>query len=98
LAHSLSARKRVRQNEKRRARNKARTSGLKSQLRKTTAALSGNDAKAAAEAFTDAVRVLDRAATLGTLHRNAAARRKSKLARKLNAAKKAAAAKPAATA
>jgi small subunit ribosomal protein S20 len=88
VAHSISARKRVRQNAKRRALNKARSSALKSQLRKSTTALSGTDAKAAAAAVTEAVRALDRAANQGTLHRNAAARRKSKLARKLNAAKK----------
>ena len=79
MAHSLSAKKRVRQNLTRRSRNKTRVSALKSQLRKSSAAVSGSDAKLAADAFKDAVRMLDRAANQGTLHRNAAARRKSKL-------------------
>lgn len=93
MAHSLSAKKRIRQNAKRRLRNRMRTSALKSQLRKTTAVVAGGDAQAATESFQEAVAALDRAANQGTLHRNAVARRKSRLARKLNAAKKAPAAK-----
>ena len=52
MAHSLSARKRVRQNATRRTRNKARVSALKSQIRKSTAVISaGGDLKAASAAL-----------------------------------------------
>lgn len=87
MAHSLSSKKRIRQNAKRRDRNRARASALKSQLRRARTALSGGDANAASEAVAASVRLLDRLSTKGTIHPNAAARRKSKLARKLNALK-----------
>ncbi|QOJ13878.1 MAG: 30S ribosomal protein S20 [Planctomycetia bacterium] len=87
MAHSLSAEKRIRQNAKRNARNRARKAELKSVMRKTQAALAGSDVAAAETAVKAAIRKLDRDSTGPTLHRNAAARRKSKLARKLNALK-----------
>ncbi len=89
MAHSLSAKKRIRQNEKRRMVNRGRRSALKSCLRKSTEVLTaGKDVPAAEKATRDASRAIDQAAAKGTLHRNAAARRKSRLAKKLNALKK----------
>lgn len=87
MAHSLSARKRVRQNARRRALNKARRSALRTKVRKCADALQGGDPAAAESALREATRALDRAANRGTVHRNAAARRKSRLARRLNALK-----------
>jgi len=92
MAHSLSAKKRVRQNEKRRARNRARRAQLKTKLRKCTEVLARGTGDAAATACREAGRALDRAAGARTIHRNAAARRKSRLARRLNALKAPAAA------
>lgn len=88
VAHSLSAKKRMRQNEKRRIRNQARRTELKNSVRTVREALAGGNAADAEKALHAASVALDRGAAQGTLHRNAAARRKSRLARKLNALKK----------
>ncbi|MBN2445781.1 MAG: 30S ribosomal protein S20 [Phycisphaerae bacterium] len=90
MAHSLSSHKRIRQNLKRRIRNRARKSVLKGRLRLCVEALAKRDTPTAEEAFRDVCRALDREAGRGLIHRNAAARRKSRLARKLNAQKAAA--------
>ncbi len=91
MAHSLSSKKRIRQNAKKRASNRARRSVLKSKLRSTTrnieAAAAGN-AGAAQKDLHELVQTLDREANRGLIHRNAAARLKSRLAKKLNAKKK----------
>lgn len=84
MAHSLSSKKRIRQNEKRRMRNRARKSNLKTTLRRCTTDLQRGPVEGASEALRVATRMLDRAVSQGTLHRNAAARRKSRLARRLN--------------
>ena len=85
MAHSLSAKKRIRQNIKRRARNRARKVELKEDIKGFTAALSGGDfTKAQAELSKVASR-LDRVASKGTIHKNTAARKRSRLARRLNA-------------
>jgi small subunit ribosomal protein S20 len=91
VAHSLSAKKRIRQNLKARARNKARKTALKTKLKKVQDSFLHGAAPDAEKACLEAVRTLDREATRGTLHRNAAARRKSRMARRLNAMKQAAA-------
>jgi small subunit ribosomal protein S20 len=89
LANTRSARKRIRQNEKRRLRNRAVRSAVRSSVKSAREALGGKRPEAAApEAVTlvrEAIRALDRAVTQGIVHRNTAARRKSSLARKLNA-------------
>ena len=87
MAHSLSAKKRVRQNEKQRARNRARRTTLKTRLRGFIDAVAGGDLATAENKYREACRLLDREADRGLIHRNAAARRKSRLARRLNALK-----------
>ena len=82
MANTRSARKRIRQNEKRRLRNRAVRSAVRGSVKSAREALGG---KSSATAVRDAIRALDRAVTQGIIHRNTAARRKSKLARKLNA-------------
>jgi small subunit ribosomal protein S20 len=84
VAHSLSAKKRIRQNEKRHAMNRARRTALKTKIRKCREELLRGTPESASETLCDAARALDRAATNGTIHRNAAARKKSRLTRKLN--------------
>ena len=87
MAHSLSAKKRVRQNIKGRARNRARKDAMKSQVKTFTAALAGGDlAKAEAE-LSQVARRLDKIATKGTIHKNTAARKRSRLTLRLNAAR-----------
>ncbi len=85
MAHSLSSKKRVRQNARRRALNRARRTALRTRVRKCQEALQRGDTAAAPELLRAAGKALDRAANLGTVHRNAAARRKSRLAKRLNA-------------
>jgi small subunit ribosomal protein S20 len=84
MAHSLSARKRVRQNAKRRIINRARKGEIKAAIKGFEAAISSGDRKAAAEQYKLAVKRLDRVALTGTIHKNKAARLKSRLAQKLN--------------
>lgn len=85
MAHSLSAKKRIRQNEKRRARNRARRTVLKNHLRRCREELQRGTLESAETAYRRVCKVLDRAANRGTIHPNAAARRKSRLARRLEA-------------
>jgi len=77
--------KRLRQNQRRAARNAARKSRLKSSIRSVRDALGGKDVAAAEKAFQEAVTLIDRSAGRRTIHPNTAARRKSRLARRLNA-------------
>jgi small subunit ribosomal protein S20 len=87
VAHSLSAKKRIRQNEKRRAQNRAHRTSLKTRLRAFSEALVAGDPALAESKFRDACGWLDREADQGLIHPNAAARRKSRLARRLDALK-----------
>jgi small subunit ribosomal protein S20 len=87
VAHSLSAKKRVRQNEKRRTINRARKSQVKTQVKHLEAALSQGDVEAAATQFQVVVKKLDKVASTSTMHKNTAARKKSRLAKQLNALK-----------
>jgi small subunit ribosomal protein S20 len=87
VAHSLSAKKRVRQNIKRRARNRARKEVIKAQTKGFTAALASGDLGKAATELNKAVQRLDKVAAKNTIHKNTAARRRSRLTKRLNAAK-----------
>ena len=87
MAHSLSAKKRIRQNAKRRARNRSRKELIKDQVKSFTAALTGGDLKKAETELSAVTRRLDRVAAKGTIHKNTAARKRSRLARRLNAAR-----------
>ncbi len=91
MAHSLSAKKRIRQNVRRRALNRSRRSALRTKLRKCGDVLARGSAETAERTVHDTCQSLDREANRGTLHRNAAARRKGRLARRLNALKQKAA-------
>lgn len=84
MANTPSARKRIRQNEKRRLRNRGVRSAVRSSVKSAREALGGKDADVGAT-VREAIRAIDRAVTKGILHRNTAARRKSSLARTLNA-------------
>jgi len=81
---SLSAKKRVRQNLKRRMRNRAVKSAVNTQIKKFLAALESGDLGAARNEFRAAARAIDKAVSRGVLHKNTAARRKSRLAAQLN--------------
>lgn len=87
MAHSLSAQKRVRQNAKRRSINRARKSQIKTQIKRFETALDKGDIKEASEQYQLVVRKLDETAATSTMHKRAAARKKSRLAKRLNSLK-----------
>jgi len=87
VAHSLSAKKRVRQNAKKRTINRQRKSQVKTQIKHFEAALESGDASKAAEQFRLMVKKLDETAATSTMHKKTAARKKSRMAKKLNALK-----------
>ena len=87
MAHSLSAKKRIRQNVVRRARNQACKSAIKTQVRKFEDAVKTQDFTKAEQEFRVVTKKLDQAAMTSAMHKNTAGRKKSRLARKLNAAK-----------
>jgi len=84
MAHSLSAKKRVRQNEKRRVINRARKSAVRTQMKHFEEAISLGDKEAASKQFRLVAMKLDKVASTSTMHKNTAARLKSRLAKKLN--------------
>ena len=86
MPHSASAKKRHRQNLRDRERNRAVKSEVKTQVRKVLAALSAGDAQAASEHFRGVAQKVDKAAASRTIHRNRAARIKSRLSSRLKAA------------
>ena len=83
MASHASALKKNRQDLKRRLRNRAHTSRLRTQLKKMTEALQSGDATVAAGLMTATVALVDRTAKHRVIHRNAASRTKSRLARAL---------------
>ncbi len=85
MAHSLSAKKRVRQNAKRRTTNRARKSQVKTQIKHLEAAFDKGDVQAATEQLKAVVQKLDKTAATSTMHKKTAARKKSRLTRRLNA-------------
>ncbi len=85
MANSKSAEKRARQAIKRRAGNVTQRSRVRGAVRKVVAAAdSGKQAEAAA-ALKEATPIIDAMARKGILHRNKAARHKSRLARRVKA-------------
>jgi small subunit ribosomal protein S20 len=83
---NLSALKRVRQAEKRRLRNQAWKSQVKTYTKKVLRAIEEKDEAKALEALRQAIRIISKAASKGVLHRNNASRRISRLTKKVNAA------------
>jgi len=83
----LSAKKRVRQNSKRRTINRARKSQVKTEIKRLETTLEEGNAAAADEQFRAVARKLDKVAASSTMHKKTAARKKSRLAKKLNALK-----------
>jgi small subunit ribosomal protein S20 len=79
-----SAIKRVKTSEARNAQNTTVKSATRTAVKKAEAAITLNDATAAKEALVTAASKLDKAAAKGLIHKNAAARKKSRLAKKAN--------------
>ena len=87
MPHTKSAAKRLRQSEKRRQRNKTWVKQIKKQTRGVADALTGGDAAKVRTELTATAKKLDKAAAKGVIHKNKAARMKSRLAKRVNAAK-----------
>lgn len=87
MAHSLSAKKRVRQDAKKNKINRARRSRIKTQIKHFEAALDSGNIEAASEQYRLIVKNLDKTAATSTMHKRTAARKKSRLAKKLNGLK-----------
>jgi small subunit ribosomal protein S20 len=85
LANSPQARKRARQNDKRRAHNASLRSLVRTKIKQVIAATRSGDAAAARAAFDAAVPVIDRMAGRGIIKKNKAARHKSRLNAKVKA-------------
>ena len=86
MAHSLSAKKRIRQNEKRRMRNRARNSAVKTQIKKyLQVAKQAKDPENIEAELRLTQKRIDQLAAKGIIHKNTASRKKSQLARQLNA-------------
>ena len=83
VANHKSALKRIRSSEKKRLRNRTVRSRTRTQIKKARVALDSGDVKNAVEATRQAISELDKAVTKGVLHRNNAARRKSRLMKRL---------------
>ncbi len=79
MANSVQAKKRARQNEKRRQHNASLRSMVRTYIKKVDAAIASGDHATAQEAYNASVPVLDRMADKGILHKNKAARHKSRL-------------------
>ena len=86
MAHTLSAKKRIRQDVKRRARNRWRKAQVKDAIEVFDEALSKGLTDAATEQLKCVYKQLDKIAAKGAIHKNAASRKKSRLASQLNKA------------
>ena len=84
MANIKSSAKRVLVSRAQAARNKADKSELKTTIKKFTAALAEGDRDNAEAAYKAAVKSVDRAVSKGLIHKNTAARKKSKMAAKIN--------------
>ena len=85
MANTKSAQKAVRQTVRRTAVNKSRRSEMRTYVRKVEEAIDAKDAKAAAEALSQAQPKLARAAQKGIVHKNTASRKISRLMKRVKA-------------
>jgi small subunit ribosomal protein S20 len=85
MPHTKSAKKRLRQNLKRKARNRAAKKQIKLQTRSFLEAVKAGDAAKIQAEYNLAAKRLDKAAARRVIHPNTAARKKSKLALKMRA-------------
>ena len=85
MANIASARKRARQSEKRRQHNAALRSELRSAMRNVRKAIAAGDKKGAGAVFQREAAVIDTIADKNIIHKNAAARYKSRLAARVKA-------------
>ncbi len=85
MANSAQARKRARQGEKRRIRNASQRSMARTYIKRVNAAIEAKNVEEANDAFIQAVPVIDKMISKGIIHKNQAARYKSRLNKKIKA-------------
>ena len=88
MANSAQAKKRARQSESRRRHNASFRSLVRTSIKKVDAAIESGDHSKASEAYSSAVPIIDRMADKGIIHKNKAARHKSRLNSSIRALKK----------
>lgn len=79
MANHKSAEKRIRQNARRNEINRSNRSKLRTQIKKLRSAIAGSDKNVSGELLNPTVSVIDKAVNKGLIHRNTAARYKSRL-------------------
>ncbi|EIT85235.1 30S ribosomal protein S20 [Fictibacillus macauensis ZFHKF-1] len=84
MANIKSAIKRVKTNDKHRVHNASLKSAMRTAIKTFESKVASKDAQGAQEAFVTATKKVDKAATKGLIHKNAASRQKSRLAKALN--------------
>lgn len=84
MANHKSAEKRARQNAKRNEINRSNRSKLRTSVKKLRAAVSGGDKTGSVELLNPTVSLIDKAVNKGIIHRNTAARYKSRLTKHVN--------------
>ena len=87
MAHSVSARKKIRQNESRRLTNNTKKSAFRTEIKRVLDLVEKGKLAEAANAIPEAAKRIDKAAKTRAIHPNAAARYKSRLTRALARAK-----------
>ena len=85
MANSPQAKKRAKQAEKRRQHNASLRSMFRTYIKKVIASIDSGDKEKALASFKEAQPVIDRIADKGIVHKNKAARHKSRLSKKINA-------------
>jgi len=81
MANHKSAEKRVRQNIKRNAINRSNRNRVRTQIKKLRTALTAHDKSVSGELLSPTVSLIDKAVNKGIIHKNTAARYKSRLTR-----------------
>ena len=84
MANTRSSKKDLRRIAKRRVRNQGTRTGLKTQVKKVRTAAASGDGNATKQALVEASSAIDKAAQRGIIHKNQAARRKSRAAKAAN--------------
>lgn len=79
LANSAQARKRARQADKRHSRNQAQRSEMRTHIKRVVKQIAAGDKEGAAAAYKTAIPVIDNAVSKGLIHKNKAARHKSRM-------------------
>lgn len=86
MANIKSALKRIRSSERKRLRNKPVRTALKTYIKTANSTIASSDTDTSGDAVVRAISALDKAANKGIIHRNQAARRKSRLMKRFNKA------------